>query len=126
MQSHKTLYWITTVFGIIISIIVIYAAVMSVIWAVQEGSGPFLNDIASSIFWIDLKNSTLLYLIYLIGYAIAWRNSLWGSTIIIAVSILGYLFGYKDERIAYVFTFFVGFLYLVYWIDGRRIKEVSQ
>ena len=123
MKSHKTLFWITTVFGIIISLIVIYAAVMSVIWEVKEGSGAFLNDIANSIFWIDLKNSTLLYLIYLIGYAIAWRRSLLGSIIILAISILGYLFGYKDERIAYAFTFFVGFLYLAYWIDGRSIKK---
>ena len=126
MQSHKTLFWITTVIGILISLIVIYAFVMSIIWAVQEGRGPFLNDIANSIFWIDLKNSTLLYLIYLIGYSIALRRSLLGSIIIITISILGYLFGYKDERSAYVLTFLVGFLYLAYWIDGRKIKEVAQ
>ena len=126
MKSHKTLFWITTVIGILISLIVIYAFVMSIIWAVQEGSGPFLNDLANSIFWINLKNSTLLYLIYLIGYFIALRRSLLGSIIIISVSILGYLFGYKDERLAYVLTFLVGFLYLAYWIDGRKIKEVAQ
>lgn len=123
MKPDRTLFWITTIFGILGSIIVIYALAMSLIWDVKDGSGHVLNDIVNRIFWFDLKNSVLLYLIYLLGYAIAWRRFLWGSIIIIAVSILGYLFGYSEERSGYVVTFLVGFFYLVYWINERKIKK---
>jgi len=119
MKPDKTLFWIAAIFGIIITLVIIYAIVMVTIWEFKESSEPFLNDF-KNIFRLDLQNSTLLYLIYLVGYVIAWRKSLMGSIIIIAVSITGFIFGYSDERMSFVLIFLVGFFYLAYWFDGRK------
>lgn len=122
MKPDKTLFWITTIFGMLITLVVIYATVMIIIWEFKEGSGHIMKDL-SNIFRFDLNNSILLYLIYLLGYAIAWRKSLMGSIIIITVSITGYLFGYSDERMSYVLIFLVGLFYLAYWFDSRKKKK---
>jgi hypothetical protein len=60
-----------------------------------------------------------------VGYGIAWRKSLLGSIIIIAVSLTGYIYAYSDERMSYVLIFLVGFFYLAYWYDGRKTKKDS-
>lgn len=122
MKTDKTLFWITTIFGILITLVVIYATIMIIIWEFKEGSGDLMKDL-TNIFRLNLNNSTLLYLIYLVGYVIAWRKPLSGSIIILAISILGYILGFREERIAYVFTFFAGFLYLAYWFDGKKSKK---
>ncbi len=122
MKPDRTLFWITTIIGILITLVVIYATVMIIIWEFKEGSGYIMKDL-SNIFRLNLNNSTLLYLIYLLGYAIAWWKPLRGSTIILAISILGYIFGYREERSAYIATFLVGFFYLAYWFDSRKKKK---
>jgi hypothetical protein len=63
-------------------------------------------------------------LIYLVGYAIVWWKKLWGSIIILTVSIMGFVFSeYGDIRFMYVFAFLVGFLYIMNWKDERKRKN---
>ena len=101
MKSHKTLYWVATVYGITITALIIFAVFMEITSSIQYGF--------SSTILFHLQNSTLYYLVYLVGYAFVWRRPLKGSIVIIAISILGYLLGFREERIAYVFTFLWGF-----------------
>jgi hypothetical protein len=61
---------------------------------------------------------------YLVGYAIVWWKKLWGSIIIIIVSIMGFVFSeYGDIRFLYVLAFLVGFLYIMNWNDERKRKN---
>lgn len=115
MKTDKTLFWITTIFGILVTALIIFAIIMEITTSILFGFNSTIR--------FHLQNSPLYFLIYLAGYAVAWRRPLKGSIIILTISILGYIFGFGEERMAYVFTFFVGFLYLAYWIDGRSIKK---
>jgi hypothetical protein len=124
MKPDRTLFWITTTFGIVITSLIIFAVVVAIIWEIEAAGDYFFKNL-TNIFRFDLNNSILLYLIYLVGYGIAWRKSLLGSIIIIAVSLTGYIYAYSDERMSYVLIFLVGFFYLAYWYDGRKTKKIA-
>jgi len=88
-----------------------------------ESNGDFFNYF-TSLFSNSYLNPTAGVLLYLVGYAIAWWKKLWGSIIMLTVSILGFIFSeYDDVRIMYVFVFLVGFLYLIDWNEERKRKS---
>ena len=61
---------------------------------------------------------------YLVGYLIVWWKKLWGSIIILTVSLMGLAFSeYGDIRFMYVFVFLVGFLYIMNWNDEKKRKN---
>ena len=124
MKPDRTLFWITTIFGIVITSLIIFSVVVAIIWEI-EAAGAYFFKRLTNIFRFDLNNSILFYLIYLVGYGIAWRKSLLGSIIIIAVSITGYIYAYSEERMSYILIFLAGFFYLAYWYDGRKTKKIA-
>ncbi len=82
----------------------------------------------SSEFWTETLDSfstcydpTAYFFTYLIGYIIIWRKPLWGSVIIIVISIFYVIMGGLDgPPIFAVPGFLVGTFYLTYWFAKRR------
>lgn len=117
----------TMIVGLVVTALFLYAVVMDMIWEIGGGSenlsSYFKNIFGRSYPYLD---SIALYMIYIVGYAIVWWKSLWGSVIIILVSILGFTFSeYGDVRFSFLFIFLVGLLYLLNWNDARKRKKVA-
>ena len=115
----------TKIIGIVITALIILAVAIDLIREHKEGSEHFVNYLTNMfIRFYSYKNPPALYMIYLVGYAIVWWKSLWGSIIIITVSIIGYIFSeYGDVRFSYILIFVVGLLYFLYWHDKRKRKN---
>ena len=63
------------------------------------------------------------FITYLIGYAIVWWKPLWGSIIIILLSIFYVIIaGIDGPPIFAIPALLVGVFYLIYWIVARKNK----
>ena len=111
----------TRIIGIVITAMILFAVAIDLIREHKEGSEHFVNYLSNMFIRFDsYKNPPALFVIYLVGYAVAWWKPLWGSIIIITVSVIGFIFSeYSDARFSYVLIFLVGFLYLVHWNEER-------
>ena len=128
MKSKNSFLLMTQIIGIVITALFVYAVAIDLIREHRADSEHFFSYLTNMFIRFDsYKNPPGLYLIYLVGYAIAWWKSLWDSIIIITVSIIGYIFSeYSDVRFSYLLLFLVGFLYLVYWNEKRRRKTIPN
>ena len=128
MKSKNSFLLMTRIIGSVITALIIFAVAIDLIREHKEGSEHFVNYLTHMFIRFDsYKNPHALYMIYLVGYAIAWWKSLWGSIIIITISIIGFMFSeYSDARFSYVLIFLVGFLYLVYWNEERLRKRMPN
>jgi len=112
----------TMIVGIIFTMILIIQPVLDIPREFKESNGDFFNYL-TNLFFNSYLNPNAGVLIYLVGYAIVWWKKLWGSIIILTVSIMGFIFSeYDDLRLMYVFVFLVGFLYLMNWNEERKRK----
>ena len=117
---NSFLFWIRIV-GVVITILVIMQPVFDLPREIKEGNTTLFNYILTDFFYNSYLNPNHGVLIYLVGYAIVWWKQLLGSIIIIAVSIMGFVFSeYGDIRFMYVLIFLVGLLYFLYWYDKRK------
>ena len=125
MKSKSSYSKWTKIIGIIITAMLILFVTVDLIRELKEGSENFFNYLTNIfIRFFPYIDPIALVLIYLVGYAIVWWKQLWGSIIIIIVSILGFIFSeYGDVRFLYLFIFLVGFLYFVNWNDERKRKN---
>ena len=125
MKSINSFLFWTRIVGIIITALFAYAVAIDLIREHRAGSEHLFSYLTNMFIRFDsYKNPPALYLIYLVGYAIVWWKSLWGSIIIITVSIIGYIFSeYGDVRFSYLLIFVVGLLYFLYWYDKRKRKN---
>lgn len=110
--------------GIIFTVILIIQPLFDLPRELKASNSNFFNYLLTDSFYNSYLNPNVGVLIYLVGYAIVWWKKLWGSIIILAVSIMGFTFSeYGDIRFMYVFAFLVGFLYIINWNEERKRKN---
>ena len=122
MKSKRSSFskW-TMIVGIITTMILIIQPVLDIPRELKESNINFFNYLLTDLFYNSYLNPNHGVLIYLVGYAIVWWKKLWGSIIILTVSIMGFVFSeYGDIRFMYVFVFLVGFLYIMNWNEERK------
>ena len=123
MKKEDSSPLVIKIVGIIITAWILFLVVYELI---KEGFESFFINLTNlfthSYPYID---PNALILIYLVGYAIVWWKKLWGTVIIIIVSILGIIFSQAgDIRFQFILTFLVGFLYFVlYFADGYNERK---
>jgi hypothetical protein len=116
----------TMIVGVIFTMILIIQPLFDLPRELKASNGSFFNYLTTP-FFNSYLNPNHGVLIYLVGYAIVWWKSLWGSIIIITVGVIGFIFSeYSDARFSYVLIFLVGFLYLVYWNEERKRKTMPN
>ena len=116
---------ITKIVGIIITAWILFLVTVDVIKQLKKGIESFFNSF-SDLFTrpVPYIDPNVLIWIYLLGYAIAWWKNLWGSVIILIVSIYGIIISEAgDIRFHFMLTFLVGFLYIMNWNDERKRKN---
>lgn len=124
MKSKSSLSKWTMIVGIICTMLLIMQPVLDIPRELKASNSNFLNYLFTNLFYNSYLNPNAGVLMYLVGYAIVWWKKLWGSIIILTVSIVGFAFSeYGDIRFMYVFVFLVGFLYLANWNDERKRKN---
>jgi len=124
MKSKNSFLLITKIVGIICTMILIIQPVLDIPRELKASNSNFLNYLLTDLFYNGYLNPNHGVLMYLVGYAIVWWKKLWGSIIILTVSIMGFVFSeYGDIRFMYVFAFLVGFLYIMNWNDERKRKN---
>ena len=122
MKKKDSSPLVIKIVGIIITAWILFLVVYELI---KEGFESFFNNLTNlfthSYPYID---PNVLIWIYLVGYAIVWWKKLWGTVIIIIVSILGIIVSKAgDVQFHFMLTFLVGFLYFLYWNDERKRKN---
>ena len=124
MKSKNSFLRITKIVGIICTMILILQPVLDIPRELKASNSNFFNYLFTDFFYNGYLNPNHGVLMYLVGYAIVWWKKLWGSIIILTVSIMGFVFSeYGDIRFMYVFSFLVGFLYIMNWNDERKRKN---
>ena len=115
---------ITKIVGITCTMILIMQPVLDIPRELKASNSNFFNYLLTDLYYNGYLNPNHGVLMYLVGYAIVWWKKLWGSIIILTVSIMGFVFSeYGDIRFMYVFSFLVGFLYIMNWNDERKRKN---
>ena len=125
MKSKRSSFskW-TMIVGIIFTMILIIQPVLDIPRELKENNINFFNYLLTDLFYNSYLNPNAGVLMYLVGYTIVWWKKLWGSIIILTVSIMGFAFSeYDDIRFMYVFVFLVGFLYIINWNEERKRKN---
>ena len=126
MKKKDGLSSVTKIFGIIITAWITFLVAIELIKALNEGIESFFYNSTILTHSYPYIDPNALILIYLVGYAIVWWKKLWGTVIIIIVSIFGIIFSQAgDIRFHFILTFLVGFLYFVNWYDGRKRKNAA-
>lgn len=116
----------TMIVGIIFTMILIIQPLFDLPRELKASNGSFFNYLLTNSFYNSYLNPNVGVLMYLVGYAIVWWNKLWGSIIILAVSIMGFTFSeYGGIRFLYVFVFLVGFLYFMNWYEERKRRNYT-
>ena len=110
--------------GIICTTILIVQPILDIPRELKASNSSFFNYLLTDLFCNSYLNPNHGVLMYLVGYAIVWWKKLWGSIIILLVSIMGFAFSeYSDIRFMYVFVLLVGFMYFMNWNDERKRKN---
>jgi hypothetical protein len=110
--------------GIICTMILIIQPILDIPRELKASNSNFFNYLLTDSFYNSYLNPNTGVLMYLVGYAFVWWKKLWGSIIMLTVSIMGFAFSeYGDIRFMYVFVFLVGFIYFVSWNDERMRKK---
>ena len=110
--------------GIICTTILIVQPILDIPRELKASNSSFFNYLLTDLFCNSYLNPNHGVLMYLVGYAIVWWKKLWGSIIILLVSIMGFAFSeYSDIRFMYVFVLLVGFMYFINWSDERKRKN---
>ena len=124
MKSKSSFSKWTMIVGIIFTLILIIQPVLDIPRELKASNNSFFNYFLTDFFYNSYLNPNHGVLIYLVGYAIVWWKKLWGSIIILIVSIMGFVFSeYGDIRFMYVFVFLVGFLNIMNWNEERIRKK---
>ncbi|MGQ7869022.1 hypothetical protein [Sunxiuqinia sp. sy24] len=121
MKSRSSFSKWTMIVGIIFTMLLILQPVLDIPRELKETERNFFNYLFTDFFYHSYLNPNHGVLIYLVGYAMVWWKKLWGSIIILLVSLTGFAFSeYGDIRLMYVFAFLVGFLYFMNWKEERK------
>ena len=114
----------TMIVGVMFTMILIIQLLFDLLRELKASNSSFFNYLLTDSFYNSYLNPNIGVLMYLVGYAIVWWKKLWGSIIILVVSIMGFIFSeYSDIRFLYVFAFLVGVLYILSWNEERKRKN---
>lgn len=112
-------------YGILVTLLMLLAIVPKLVEEFIEKGFGFLSEILKS--FGNWESPTAFFFIYITGYAIIWWKPLWGSLIIILVSIFYVLIsGIDGPPIFAIPTFLVGLFYLIYFLVLRNNKDSVQ
>lgn len=118
----KVLKYISWGYGVLVTLLVLLLFVLKIISEFIEKGFGFLSEILQS--FSNWEDPMAFFFVYIIGYAIIWWKPLWGSLIIISVSIFYVLIaGFDGPPYFAVPAFLVGLFYLIYLIASRKTKE---
>ena len=123
MNAKRKFTFIPLIYGIIISSLMLLMFGSTLILSLFENWPGEMKEILQALVkWYD--DPTGFFFTYLIGYIVIWWKPLYGSMIIMAGSILVFIFniGNPGFLIFAVPTFLVGFFYVESWYK-RRIKN---
>jgi len=121
MDSKSTLSKGAMIYGIIITSIMLLLFGSKLIVLLVENGVEELKEMARAlIHWYD--DPTAFFIFYIVGYAIVWWKNLWGSLIIMLVSLL--VIGVNINNPGFIMfglpTFAVGLLYFLTWYERRK------
>jgi hypothetical protein len=124
MKTVKTLKKVSLVFGIIVTLFFLLAFGPKFVGEfIEQGATYFIEIKDSFITWDD---PNAFFITYFIGYILLWWKPLWGSIIIILVSITYVIIaGISGPPIFAIPAFIVGVLYFLYW-NSIRQKELNK
>ena len=125
MKSVNSFLFWTRIVGIVITAWIIFLVAYDLIKELKDGIENLFNNLTNLFTHAyPYTDPDVLIWIYLVGYAIVWWKQLWGTIIIIIVSILGIIFSEAgDVQFHFMLTFLVGFLYFLDWYDKRKRKN---
>jgi len=124
MKKKDSLSSVTKIVGIIITTWIAFLVTIDLIKGFKRGIEIFFDNSTIFTHTYPYIDPNALILIYLVGYAIVWWKKLWGTVIIIIVSILGIITSQAgDIMFHFMLTFLVGFLYFVNWNNERKRKN---
>lgn len=119
-KPKNKLHLITVIWGIIFTSFILLAVGSKILAGIFEDSSQYLNTLQES--FTDPVAPTLYFFTYLAGYLIIWWRPLWGSIIIILMSIYYVtVAGFDGPPIFAAPGFLVGALYLADWFVKKRI-----
>jgi hypothetical protein len=120
MKPEVYFKYFSMIFGIVITCLLLFVFAPKIIGKIIEEGFSWLFEMPGSFseLW---DNPMAFILIYLIGYVVVWWKPLWGSLIIMIVSVY-YVpaSGTLGSLIFALPTFLVGLFYLVYFIMTRK------
>jgi len=122
MKIQKFFKYLSMVFGIIVSsLLLLIFGVLTLEKLIEEGP-KYLIEISKALGdWND--DPTGFVFTYFIGYAVIWWKPLWGSIIILFVSIFYVtIAGFDGPPFLAGPTFLVGLFYLIYSLILRKNK----
>ena len=116
------LHLLAIIWGIIVSAFMFLAVGLQIIFGFfEDGPGTMKVSLESFIKWDDPGP---YFIFYIIGYAVIWWKSIWGSLIIMVASICFVIIaGFDWPPIFAIPGFLVGVLYMVYWLFEGRKKQ---
>jgi len=121
MKSKSTLSKGAMIYGIVLTSLMFLAFGSKLIVSLVENGVEELKEMARAlIHWHD--DPTAFFIFYIIGYAVVWWKDLWGSIIIMVVSLLVILINIDNGGFILfgLPTFAVGLLYFLTWYERRK------
>lgn len=124
-RSKSTLQLISLIWGIIFTLFVLLSVGPKVVITVLDDPAELGSQVRESFTtWFD---PLAFCITYLIGYGIIWWKPLWGSIIILFVSVFYLIMGGLDgPPIFAVPGLLVGILYLIGWFEMKKQKQRSD
>ena len=122
LKTNSKLHLIILIWGIIFTSLLILTVGSKIVIGFVEDGRLYFNELKESI--SNPVDPITFFFIYLIGYIIIWWKPLWGSVIIIFVSIYYVaVAGFDGPPIFAVPGFLVGTLYLINWfVENKKLK----
>lgn len=127
MKSKKSLYYVSFIYGIIVTLLMILVIGTVIIGEMTDkGFVRVMKEIR--VQFIEWDDPSSFFVMYIIGYAIIWWKPLWGSIIIIIGSLVYFIANFYPVNLIFVLpTLLVGILYiLLYWSIKRKNEKIPQ
>lgn len=119
MKSKSKIHLISVIWGLLVTSFMLLAVGSKIITGIFEDAPQYIIELQES--FSDPLAPTLYFFTYIIGYIVIWWKPLWGSIIIILVSIYYVIVaGFDGPPVFAAPGFLVGALYLTDWFIRKR------
>jgi len=121
MKAKSVFYWLSIIYGIIITLLMLLVFGTKLIGSVMEEGFTGIKEIVVALLnWYD--DPTGFFLAYLAGYAIVWWKPFWGALIIIIASLL--VSAINHDNMGFILfsipTFLVGLFFVLFLYDLNK------